>query len=121
MQMLKVKHVDEGGLDGGPQREGPWLIAFLTHLCCLQRSLEHLSTQVRPGFCMVLSDSKGTKHAGSIDVGDLGRPPPAAASGADPALVSFSEQVPESQRITLRQSHLLSEELSESGMQAHPA
>ena len=69
----------------------------------------------------MLADAKVTKDSGYVEVGDLGRPPPAAASGADPALVSFSEQVPESQRITLRQSHLLSEELSESGMQAHPA
>ena len=33
----------------------------------------------------------------------LGRPPPAAASGAGMELVSFSEQVPASQRLTLQQ------------------
>ena len=44
-----------------------------------------------------------TKATGYVEVGDLGRPPPAAASGADTGLVSFSEQVPSSQRLTLRQ------------------
>jgi len=39
-----------------------------------------------------------------IEASDLGRPPPAAASGADPSLVGFSEQVPETQRITLSRS-----------------
>jgi hypothetical protein len=55
------------------------------------------------GPTWVLQDAKVTKDAGYIEVGDLGRPPPAAASCADPGLVSFSEQVPVSQRLTLGQ------------------
>ena len=55
------------------------------------------------GPTWVLADSKVTKDAGYVEVGDLGRPPPAAASGSDTELVSFSEQVPSSQRLTLRQ------------------
>ena len=42
-----------------------------------------------------------------MDVTDLGSVPrPAAASGTDPALVSFSEQVPASSRITVREQVL---------------
>jgi len=55
------------------------------------------------GPTWVPADSKVTKDASYVEVGDLGRPPPAAASGADTELVSFSEQVPSSQRLTLRQ------------------
>ena len=55
------------------------------------------------GPTWVPADSKVTKAAGYVEVGDLGRPPPAAASGADTEFVSFSEQVPSSQRLTLRQ------------------
>ena len=46
------------------------------------------------GPTWVPTDSKVTKAAGFVEVGDLGRPPPAAASGAGMGLVSFSEQVP---------------------------
>ena len=52
----------------------------------------------------MLADAKVTKDSGYVEVGDLGRPPPAAASGADQGLVSLSEQVPASQRLTLRQN-----------------
>ena len=55
------------------------------------------------GPTWVPSDTKVTKAAGFVEVGDLGRPPPAAASGAGMELVSFSEQVPDSQRLTLQQ------------------
>eukprot|EP00435_Cladocopium_sp_Y103_P026352 s1616_g6.t1 len=50
------------------------------------------------------ASSQAAKDPGSLDAGDLGQVPrPAAAHGADPALVSFSEQVPASERISLRQ------------------
>ena len=55
------------------------------------------------GPTWVPSDTKVTKAAGLVEVGDLGRPPPTAASGAGMELVSFSEQVPASQRLTLQQ------------------
>ena len=55
------------------------------------------------GPTWVPSDTKVTKAASFVEVGDLGRPPPAAASGAGMELVSFSEQVPDSQRLTLQQ------------------
>ena len=55
------------------------------------------------GPTWVPTDTKVTKASGLVDVGDLGRPPPAAASGASTGLVSFSEQVPASQRLTLQQ------------------
>ena len=55
------------------------------------------------GPTWVPSDTKVTKAAGFVEVGDLGRPPPAAASGAGMELVCFSEQVPASQRLTLQQ------------------
>ena len=49
------------------------------------------------------SDTKVTKAAGLVEVGDLGRPPPSAASAASKELVSFSVQVPASQRLTVQQ------------------
>ena len=55
------------------------------------------------GPTWVPSDIKVTKAAGFVEVGDLGRPPPSAASGASKELISFSEQVPASQRLTLQQ------------------
>ena len=55
------------------------------------------------GPTWVPTDTKVTKASGLVEVGDLGRPPPAAASGAGMGLVSFSEQVPASQRLTLQQ------------------
>ena len=55
------------------------------------------------GPTWVPTDTKVTKASGFVEVGDLGRPPPAAASGAGMGLVSFSEQVPASQRLTLQQ------------------
>lgn len=56
------------------------------------------------GPTWVLADAKVTKDSGYVEVGDLGCPPPGAVSGADQGLVSFSEQVPASQRLTLRQN-----------------
>ena len=59
------------------------------------------------GPTWVPTDTKVTKASGLVEVGDLGRPPPAAASGAGMGLVSFSEQVPASQRLTLQQQRPL--------------
>ena len=55
------------------------------------------------GPTWVPADTKVTKAAGFVDVGDMGRPPPSAASGASKGLVSFSEQVPADQRLTLQE------------------
>ena len=55
------------------------------------------------GPTWVPTDTKVAKASGFVEVGDLGRPPPAAASSAGMGLVSFSEQVPTSQRVTLQQ------------------
>ena len=68
--------------------------------------VDGLSWQLRlteAGPTWVPSDTKVTKAAGFVEVGDMGRPPPSAASGASKELVSFSEQVPADQRLTLQE------------------
>ena len=133
LEMLKAKHASQRGgsmenlteKDPGAQPSlvcsncnAPWG-SFATCMLCKRTSPIDMSTtplsvievdgqtwQLRfsdSGPTWVLSGAKATKEAGYIEVGDLGRPPPAVASGADPGLVSFSEQVAESQRVTLRQ------------------
>ena len=44
-------------------------------------------TEARPTW--VLADAKVTKDSGFVEVGDLGRPPPAAVSGAGPEQLDF--------------------------------
>jgi len=133
LEMLKAKHASQRGgsmenlteKDPGAQPSlvcsncnAPWG-SFATCMLCKRTSPIDMSTtplsvievdgqtwQLRfsdSGPTWVLSGAKATKEAGYIEVGDLGRLPPAVASGADPGLVSFSEQVAESQRVTLRQ------------------
>ena len=68
--------------------------------------VDGLSWQLRlteAGPTWVPSDTKVTKAAGFVEVGDMGRPPPSAASGASKELVSFSEQVLADQRLTLQE------------------
>ena len=68
--------------------------------------VDGLSWQLRltdAGPTWVPADTKATKAAGFVEVGDMGRPPPSAASGASKGLVSFSEQVPAEQRLTLQE------------------
>ena len=64
----------------------------------------HLRVTASGPTWVLPDDTSGSKDAAGIEVGDLGTAPPkASAYGDGPTLVSFSEQVPASARVSMRE------------------
>eukprot|EP00435_Cladocopium_sp_Y103_P048130 s1948_g14.t1 len=103
-EMLKVKHTKQrGGAMGNLKENDPG--ALDSSLVCMNCYMPSTSgPRCLSCKCTDTARAQVAKDAGSLDAGDLGQAPtPAAATGADRTLVSFSEQVPASQRISMRQ------------------